>query len=277
METVHPSCILCGSPRRSLLFCEKKWKVYRCDDCGLGVLDPRPDDKELASLYQQEYFQSQYHHELRIDSPEMKRRLAQEKHRLRFFHKHKKQGKILDIGCGRGYFLLACRNKGYSVEGVDISSYAAAYVSRELGIPVHVGDVMDITLQEKRFDVITMWHALEHATDPNVYIQKARMWLKDDGILVVDVPNYASHDAIKTWKHWVGWQIPYHFYHFTKESQIALLRKHGFYIVRTKHYLSEYLKNKLESYFMPSFIARFIARFYSGNSFAVIAKKKTGT
>jgi 2-polyprenyl-3-methyl-5-hydroxy-6-metoxy-1,4-benzoquinol methylase len=279
MKNTVNNCTLCGSSKRSLLYSQNQWNVYQCTECNLGVLDPRPDDEELANLYQQEYFQSQYNDELQVNSPEMNRRLAQEKHRLRFFHKYKKKGNVLDIGCGRGYFLLACRKKGYNVEGIDVSDDVAAYVSRELNIPVHIGKVGDIELPDKTFDVITMWHSLEHTADPNIYIQKARRWLKDDGILVVDVPNYASHDAIKTWDNWVGWQIPYHFYHFTKSSLVTLMQKHGFAVVRNKHYLSEYVKQKLEGFYIPSFIVRIIARFYSGHSFAVVAKKnlQTGT
>ena len=276
MKNSTKQCVLCGNTRRSPLYSQDQWKVYRCDHCGLGVLDPRPDDAELAVLYQQDYFQSQYNQELLIDSSEMMRRLDQESQRLRFFRALKKQGKVLDIGCGRGYFLLACRKKGYQVEGVDLSADVAEYVRRELSIPVHVGEIDSLEIPAGSFDVITMWHSLEHTTDPNAYLQKARGWLKEDGILVVDVPNYAGHDATKTWDHWVGWQIPYHLYHFTSDSLKAMLHKHGFAIVRRKHFLSEYVKQKLEDLYIPSFIARIIARFYSGHSYAVVAGKATG-
>ena len=273
MKNVRKLCILCGSADRTVLYFRNEWKVYKCVECSLGVLDPQPDNEELANLYQQEYFQSNYNDKLLLDSPEMEQKLKQEKHRVRFFRKFKKSGKVLDIGCGRGYFLLACRKRGYEVEGIDISTDASIYVSKELKIPVHLGDVSSINLPEKSFDVITMWHSLEHTVDPNVCMQSTHRWLKDDGLLVVDVPNYASYDAIKTWNNWLGWQIPYHFYHFTKSSLFLLLSKHGFSVIRKKHYLSEYLKKKLEKTFLPSFVARIIAKFYSGHSFAVIAKK----
>jgi len=274
MNQTTNHCILCGGSRRNFLYSQDRWQVYQCSDCKLGVLDPRPGNEELTKLYQQEYFQDQYKQELRIDSPEMAKRLDQEKQRLRFFRSLKKKGKVLDIGCGRGYFLLACRNKGYQVEGVDLSADVAAYVRRELNIPVHVGETNDVRIPDGSFDVITMWHALEHTTDPNINLQKARQWLKDDGILVVDVPNYAGHDAVKTWNHWLGWQLPYHLYHFTDESLTALLRKHGFAVIRHKHFLSEYVKQELEKHYMPSFIARIIARFYSGHSYAVVVEKR---
>lgn len=162
------NCILYGSANRTVLYSRNEWKVYKCVECNLGVLDPQLNNEELASLYQQEYFQSHYKNELMPGSLEIKKRLLQEKHRLRFFHKFQKKGKILDIGCGRGYFLLACREQGYKVEGIDISSDVTNYIRSNLKITVHVGEVRNVTLPESTFDIITLWHSLEHTADPNI-------------------------------------------------------------------------------------------------------------
>ena len=271
--TINDTCILCGSKKRRLIYSQDQYSVYKCEDCSLGTLNPQPGEAELTALYQQEYFQSHYNNELVPGSREMEKRLLQEKHRLRFFRKYKNKGKVLDIGCGRGYFLLACREHGYQVEGIDISADVANYVRSNLKIDVHVGKVSNIMLPEKTFDVITLWHSLEHTDDPNIYIHNARKWLKDEGVLVIDVPNYAGYDAIKTWDNWQGWSIPYHFYHFTKDSLAFLLHRHGLTIISKKDYLSEYVKQKLQDTYFPSFIARIIAKFYSGHSIAVVAKK----
>jgi 2-polyprenyl-3-methyl-5-hydroxy-6-metoxy-1,4-benzoquinol methylase len=273
MERAAANCILCDSSERSLLFRQDDWSVYRCGGCGLGLLDPRPDPDELDELYRSGYFQSHYDKGLKVESPEMKRRLSQETHRLRFFKKAKRQGRLLDIGCGMGYFLLACRRSGYDVEGMDISADSAAYVQDELKIPVAVGTIDGVEYALESFDVITMWHFLEHAREPDKYIEKARQWLKQDGILVVDVPNYMGTDARKMWDHWTGWSLPYHFYHFTPETLQQLLVKQGFRTIRHKDYLSEHVKERLEQSFFPKPVARLIARFYSGHSFAVVAEK----
>src|SRR4030042_5548015 len=119
MERADANCILCNSSERSLLYRQEDWTVYCCDTCGLGFLDPRPDPDELNELYRSGYFQSHYGEGLKADSPEMKRRLSQETHRIRFFHGMRRQGRLLDIGCGMGYFLFACLRHGYSVEGMD--------------------------------------------------------------------------------------------------------------------------------------------------------------
>jgi len=273
MEHAAVNCILCDSPDRSPLIRQGDWTVLRCNACGLGFLDLRPDQDELNELYRSSYFQSHYDGGLKTDSPEMKRRLSQEMHRIRFFRRIRRQGRLLDIGCGMGYFLLACRGCGYDVEGMDISADSAAYVRGELEIPVAVGTIDGVDYPPASFDIITMWHFLEHAREPVKYIEKARQWLKPDGILVVDVPNYEGTDARKRWDHWTGWSLPYHFYHFTPETLQKLLAKQGFRTMRHKDYLSEHVKESLERAFFPKTVARLIARFYSGHSFAVVARK----
>lgn len=273
MEHAPSKCILCNSSNRTILIQQKGWNIYKCADCGLGFLDPRPDQRELNRLYQNDYFNSQYDQGLKIDSPEMKRRISQEDHRVKFFRKYKKNGRVVDIGCGREYFLRACQIFGYNVEGVDISDDAASYITGELKIPVKVGSIDKIDFENASIDVITMWHFLEHTTNPREYLKKIREWLKPDGFLVVDVPNYEGTDAQKTWAEWQGWQLPYHLYHFTPYTLESMLTKHGFKIIRTKDYHSEYIKEKLKRIPVISLFARLIAKGYSGTSFAVVAQK----
>ena len=275
MEPAPLQCLLCGSLKRTALMQQGEWTVYRCDGCGLGVLDPRPDREELRKLYQESYFDSQYDEGLKVDSPEMKRRSSQEGHRITFFRKFNKKGKVVDIGCGRGYFLYACKKQGYAVEGVDISDEAAAYITDELKIPVRIGPLDTIEFEHESLDVITMWHFLEHTPDPGACLNRIKGWLKDDGLLVVDVPNYEGTDAQKEWEEWQGWQLPYHLYHFTPATVAAMLTKHGFEIIRTKDYHSEYVKMKLKKIPVVSLFARLIAKRYSGTSFAVVARKRT--
>ena len=109
MERAPSKCILCSSSNRTTLIKQGKWTVYKCANCGLGFLDPRPDQDELRNLYRNDYFSSHYDEGLKVDSLEMKRRISQEDHRVKFFRRFKKTGKVVDLGCGRGYFLHACQ------------------------------------------------------------------------------------------------------------------------------------------------------------------------
>jgi len=157
-----------------------------------------------------------------------------------------------------GYFLYACRKYGYEVEGQDVSDDSASYVRSELKIPVITGQIEEIDIKDNSMDVITMWHALEHTPDPRKHLKKARMWLKPDGLLIVDVPNYEGTDAQKMWNGWSGWSLPYHLYHFTPDTLVSMLERHGFKIIRTKNYHSEYIKEKLKRIPVISLFARLI-------------------
>lgn len=274
MERANSNCILCNSSRRTLLFQQGEWTVYKCADCGLGFLDPRPDQDELQELYKNDYFSSHYDEGLKIDSPEMRRRISQEDHRIKFFRNLKRHGKVLDIGCGMGYFLYACRKHGYEVEGQDVSGDSASYVRSELKIPVTTGQIEEIDIKANSMDVITMWHSLEHTPDPRKHLKKAWNWLKPDGLLIVDVPNHEGTDAKKMWDRWNGWSLPYHLYHFTPDTLTDMLSQHGFRTVRTKDYHSQYIKENLGKFPVVSLFARLIAKCYSGHSVAVVARKE---
>jgi 2-polyprenyl-3-methyl-5-hydroxy-6-metoxy-1,4-benzoquinol methylase len=274
VEQAQNECILCGGGDRRPLIEQGPWRVHRCAACGLGVLDPRPCAEELARLYAADYFLDQYDGGFKAGSPELKRRIAQEDHRIRFFRGVKKRGHVLDIGCGMGYFLLACREAGYDVSGIDISEDSAGYVRNELKIPVRTGTIEEIDLPEGTIDVVTMWHFLEHAPNPGIYLEKARRWLKEDGLILVDVPNYESTDARRTWENWKGWQLPFHLYHFTPDTITALLARHGFRVIRMKNYLSECVKERLDAIPVIKLFSRPVAKLFSGHSVAVLARKE---
>jgi len=275
MERAPTSCILCGGNERELLVKNEPWYIYRCASCGLGFLDPRPSKEDIAKLYDKEYCEDQFVEGGEVGSSEFKKRLSLETHRVRFFRGLKRKGRILDIGCGYGFFLAACRTMyGYEVHGIDVSSWAAHYAVEKLGLSVTVGEIGSVNLPPHRFDVITMWHFLEHTRDPREAILKAVDLLKEDGILVIDVPNYQGTEARKNWNNWVGWQPPYHFFHFTLQTLKGLLAECGFRVVKKKDYHSETVKLALKRIPLISIFARLIAKMYSGHSVAVVARRE---
>jgi SAM-dependent methyltransferase len=238
-------------------------------------LDPRPSRKDLSNLYSEAYFEDQYDRGVEPNTPEFQKKLSLKTSHVRFFRSIKPKGRVLDIGCGNGYFLAACEEKGYEVQGIDVSPWAAQYASHKLGLLVDTGEVEGMDLPPQSFDIVTMWHFLEHTHDPNRVLSRARSWLKRDGILIVEVPNYEGTDARKTWKAWVGWQLPYHLYHFTPQTLTRLLRGSGFDVVKTKDYHSEVIKMNLKRVPGISLVARLIARIYSGTSVVVASRMIT--
>ena len=275
MERAPSSCILCGDKERKLLVKNEPWYIYGCASCGLGFLDPRPSKEDIAKLYDKEYCEDQFVEGGEVGSPEFMKRLSLETHRVRFFRGLKRKGKILDIGCGYGYFLAACRTMyGYDVHGLDLSDWAAQYAAERLGLSVTVGEIETVNLPPNSYDIITMWHFLEHTRDPREAILKAMELLKKDGFLVIDVPNYDGTDARKNWGNWVGWQPPYHFYHFTPHTLKRLLRLCGLCVLKEKDYHSETVKATLKRIPVVSIFARLISKMYSGHSLAVVARRE---
>ena len=139
-------------------------------------------------------------------------------HRVRFFRGIKRQGRLLDIGSGNGHFLALCRSKGYDVQGIEISEWVAIYTTQTLGLSITTGEIDDVKLPTHYFDIITMCHTLEHALDPRQVVLKVKSCLKKDGILAIEMPNYDGTDARRKWQDSIGWQLPYHFYHFTEAA-----------------------------------------------------------
>jgi len=271
-EKLPSGCAVCGNDSGIVLMRHQDWRVLACTRCGLGVLDPRPSPEDLHTLYEAEYFREQYDGGLAPDSAAFRKRLRSEDHRVRFIRKAGRTGKVLDMGCGYGYFLAAARNAGYEAAGYDISPWVARYASETLGIPLTTGPLAPELFPPKHFDIISMWHFLEHTPDPNRTLITAARWLKPSGALVIDVPNYQGTDASKCGKSWVGWQIPYHLYHFSPPSLKGLLERHGFQIRASKTYHSEVVKEKLGRIPVFRWAARPIAKWYSGTSIAVIAR-----
>ena len=274
MEKAPEFCILCGCRDRELLLEKDSWQVYRCSSCGLGFLDPRPSKGDLVSLYGKQYCDEHFVGGGDPGSPELRKRLSLETPRIRFFRGIKKRGKVLDIGCGYGYFLAACSNYGYEVQGLDISEWASHHAAKKLGIPIDIGPINEMKFPPHCFDIITMWHFLEHTPDPRNAILRARDWLKSDGILIVDVPNHEGTDARNKWKEWVGWDLPYHFFHFTPQTLKGLLTECGFRVVKKKDYHSETVKVTLKRIPVVSIFARLISKMYSGHSIAVVTRRE---
>lgn len=122
---------------------------------------------------------------------------------------------ILDIGCGTGDFLLTAKLSNWSISGIEPNDKARSFAESKLNISVH-SDISD--LENKKYDCITMWHALEHIPDLQVFISKLKHLLKPGGTLIVAVPNFKSFDANYYKNYWAAYDVPRHLWHFSKRS-----------------------------------------------------------
>lgn len=133
----------------------------------------------------------------------------------------KQKGTLLDIGAGTGDFLFAAKQKGWIVTGIEPNTKA-----REKAISKGINFVeTSLNLPEKSFDIITMWHVLEHVPDIESQIKELNRLLKPTGTLIVAVPNFNSFDAKHYGEFWAAYDVPRHLWHFSNTSIIKLFDK----------------------------------------------------
>lgn len=138
---------------------------------------------------------------------------------------------ILDVGSGRGWMLYFLKKYfKYTVAvGTQISVPAYEFSKEKLNLDIYNQDLLDVDLANN-FDLITLWHVLEHVDSPEMYLQKIYALLKKDGLLVLEVPNFNSWTSILTKKHWLALDIKYHETFFTSATLRGLLEKQNFKI-----------------------------------------------
>ncbi len=210
--------------------------LHYCNKCGLIFTDPRHDTNGLYDNYYNETagrFGLGIERVIRI---------------FRFFRAFKiftiapHARHILDIGSGRGLMLYYLK-KYYNYQkaiGVQISKNAAEFSRNKLGLEIYDKDLLELSIDNTRFDIITMWHVLEHLSCPEKYIDKVWHMLGDKGTLVIEVPNFNSWSRPLTKKHWLGLDPDHHLNFFTPGSLSSLLQKHNFNVINIHTFSLEY-------------------------------------
>src|SRR6185436_4447479 len=138
-------------------------------------------------------------------------------------------GRILDVGCGSGFFLRALDASQWERVGVEISDGAAEAARRAIGGDrIFTGTLSQAAWPDSEFDVITLWSALEHTNQPRATLAEARRILKPGGSLIVQLPNAGSYQLRLFSGAWFALDVPRHRYHFTPETLESLLSATGF-------------------------------------------------
>ena len=131
------------------------------------------------------------------------------------------KGRILDIGAGTGDFLLECKNQNWDILGIEPNDKAKGIA---LAKGIKFGDTIE-KLESNSFDVITMWHVLEHVPDVEYQVAELKRLLKPSGTIVIAVPNFKSYDANHYKEFWAAYDVPRHLWHFSKTAIEKLFDK----------------------------------------------------
>jgi SAM-dependent methyltransferase len=216
---------------------EGNYQIDVCKVCGLAFLNPMPTQEYLSSLYPQTYYA--YQNFLKKDS--IAKTIAKT-----FFVRvstkdphFEKVGKMLDVGCGSGEFIYKMREKGWQVNGVEINANAAR-VGVEAGkLDIFSGELQEANYVNESFDYIRLNHSFEHVVKADLLLQEAHRILKNDGKMLIGVPNKQSFNANFFKRYWWYLGAPVHTFNYTPKSLTLLLQNNGFRVEKI-NYNSDY-------------------------------------
>ena len=243
-------CPVCGGVATELFLACKdhtvsksSFEIVECKNCGFAYTSPRPIESELGKFYESEEYISHSNTSKGIVSNLYQRvRKHTLAKKLELINSVGKKGALLDIGCGTGEFLNTMKSGGWETIGIEPSPSA-----RKQGVENYNLDVREEKELENfppnSFNVITMWHVLEHVPHLLERVQKLKDLLKYDGVLIIAVPNRNSHDAKHYGEYWAAYDVPRHLYHFRAQDMRTLMGVVGFEVEKI-------LPMKFDSYYV---------------------------
>ena len=164
-------------------------------------------------------------------------------------------GKLLDIGCGVGDFLHTAEMHGWECIGVEPSEDAKAIAQKRMKGKIIVSEELE-GFPDGAFDVITMWHVLEHVDDLKWQGAQLQRLVKPSGRVVIAVPNYKSYDGLFYKEHWAAYDVPRHLNHFNRITLSKIFKTSGLELLKMDKlkwdaYYISYLSEQYRHHSLP--------------------------
>ncbi len=205
--------------------------IVQCNACQLLFTNPRPTVEHLAKYYEAKDYISHSNSGKSIINLIYKLvRTYTLRQKVKLISKFQTRGHLLDYGCGTGHFLAVAQRAGWTVHGIEPSTVAREIAINQIGC--YVSEKLTSLDQSLQFDVITLWHVLEHVSDLKETMKLLLSKLKKDGILIVALPNHESFDAQQFGKYWAGYDVPRHLYHFSSKSFVTFTKSFKLKLVK---------------------------------------------
>ncbi len=223
-------CPVCSCTQAKSLFSVGTGALRRCQDCRLGFYTPQPTADELEQFYNHLTYRENYAHSTMAGQD-----FAQERYQR--LHRDLQQRsptifasdrRLLDIGCGIGDLLKAAERDGWQVAGTEISAIAAQQAGTSWQSRIHVGSIMTLELPQDHYNLITLYHVIEHVLDPVQTLSRLRTLLTPHGVLFLETPNFGGLGARLKGAQWSHIIPPEHLTYFEATSLKTALKQAGF-------------------------------------------------
>jgi len=274
------NCPLCKSSNiKNSIICTdhflsgESFAISQCQDCKLEFTNPRPKEELLPDYYKSpDYISHANKGNSIINKTYQLVRGYTLNTKVKLINSvYQNRGSILDFGCGTGEFLAACKKSDWNVSGIEPESKAR--VQAEFLIGQKILSNLKRIPADTQFNVITLWHVLEHIAGLNKFLKSIKKKLAEKGRIVIAVPNNQSWDALHYKEYWAAYDVPRHLYHFNQESIYNLCEKHGLKLLQTvpMKFDSYYISLLSEKY--KSGRSNYIKSFINGSLSNIYAKK----
>ncbi len=245
MEKLTQCPVCSGEENTELISCKdyvssnETFKITECNNCGLQYTNPRPTEEIIGKYYQSDKYISHSGSEKKnlgiiYSFYDIIRNISISR-KIKIIKKYNKNGKLLDLGCGMGYFINEIKkDKTYEYEAADVSDEAIKYVAETFGIAVLRESKLETISSNKEYDIITQWHVLEHVHKLDERLKFLKRVLKQNGTMYFAVPINNSFDSNHYKNFWDAYDVPRHLLHFNRKSFNHLMLKHGFTVIAEK-------------------------------------------
>lgn len=234
------NCPVCGSETfdpflsgKDYFLTGESFEIVKCRTCGFRFTNPRPEPGELGKYYQSSEYISHSDSRQGLFATvyqQVRKYTLRQKYEL--ISGFQPKGEILDIGCATGQFLNYMAERGWKATGIEPDEKTRNRAISEFGLQVFPEEHLT-SISKPSFNVITMWHVLEHVSDLNGRMKQIKDLLLPGGTLVIAVPNCKAKDAETYREFWAAYDLPRHLYHFAESDIKLLMENYGFKIVKT--------------------------------------------
>lgn len=233
------NCAVCGqeNPRpilkaRDHFLTHEAFQILQCDNCLLRITSPQPPPNEIFKYYDSDDYVSHNDSDrglVNFAYQQVKKITLRNK--LSLLREYTTGKRLLDFGSGTGDFLFHAQENGFHTVGLEPEE-SARKIATEKGLEIH--HPLWLNDNTDSFDVITLWHVLEHTYDPVETLLDLKNNLAEEGFMFVAVPNYASFDAQKYNAFWAAYDLPRHLFHFHPDTMKTVQEKTGLTLVAQK-------------------------------------------